>query len=204
GGSTLAGAPTCTVDGSAATVSGSGPYTVSVLGNGTHPVVCSVSDNAGNTGSGSDSVKIDTANPTVTVSHTVNGTNGWNTNSPVTVNVTTADTGTSGLAGAPTCTVDGSAATVSGSGPYSVAVSGNGTHPVVCTVSDNAGNSGNGNDSVKIDTLNPSGSITINSDATYTNSVSATLNLLATDATSKIVSYRVAEASDCSSATFGT
>ena len=96
---------------------------------------------------------------TVTVSHTVNGTNGWNTNAPVTVNVTTADTGTSGLAGAPTCTVDGSAATVSGSGPYSVSVAGNGTHPVVCSVSDNAGNTGSGSDSVKIDTVNPSGSI---------------------------------------------
>src|SRR5437764_602672 len=104
--------PTVTVS---QTVNGTNGWNTNapVTGNVTHPVVCSVSDNAGNTGSGSDSVKIDTANPTVTVSHTVNGTNGWNTNAPVTLNETTAVTVTCGLAGAPTCTVDGSAATVS-------------------------------------------------------------------------------------------
>ena len=143
GGSGLAGAPACTVDGSPATVTGTGPYSVSVTGDGTHPVSCSVSDLAGNSNAGNDSVKIDTVNPTITVSHTSTGTNGWNTNSPVTVNVTVSDA-TSGIAGTPTCTVDSSPATVSGSGPYTVSVSGQGSHSVSCSVSDNAGRSNTG------------------------------------------------------------
>ena len=62
----------------------------------------------------------------------------------------------SGLAGAPTCTVDGLPATVTGSSsPYSVSVSGQGIHPVSCSVDDNAGNTGTGTDSVKIDTIAP-------------------------------------------------
>ena len=51
------------------------------------------------------------------------------------------------------------------------------------------------------DTTLPTGTITINSNATYTISPSVTLNLNATD-TNGIVSYRVAQASDCSAATF--
>ena len=52
---------------------------------------------------------------------------------------------------------------------------------------------------VTIDTLDPTGSITINDDDPYTNSTAATLNLDATDANG-IVDYRVAEDSDCSGA----
>jgi hypothetical protein len=52
-----------------------------------------------------------------------------------------------------------------------------------------------------IDRTNPTGTITINSGATYTNSASVTLNLTATD-TNQIVAYRVANGGDCSSASF--
>ena len=69
---------------------------------------------------------------------------------------------------------------------------------------DAAGNiSSNATDSIILDMTNPTGTITINGNATYTTSTSVTLNLNATD-TNGIVSYRVAEAADCSSATFVT
>src|SRR5207247_4018949 len=58
---------------------------------------------------------------------------------------------TSGIAATPTCTVDGPPATVTGSGPYSVAVAGEGSHPVSCSVDDNAGNTNGDSDTVKID-----------------------------------------------------
>ena len=54
---------------------------------------------------------------------------------------------------------------------------------------------------VTIDTVDPTGSITINDDDAYTNLTSATLNLDAIDANG-IVDYRVAEDSDCSGASF--
>jgi hypothetical protein len=70
----LAGPPTCTDNGSAVTVTGtSSPYSLSISGEGTHAIDCSATDNAGNTGTASDSVKIDTVNPAVSVSHTADG-----------------------------------------------------------------------------------------------------------------------------------
>jgi len=62
---------------------------------------------------------------------------------------------------------------------------------------------GDGNLSVQAaagDTTAPTGSITINSDATYTNSTSVTLNLSATDAVG-VTGYKVADGTDASAAT---
>src|SRR5205814_2431775 len=89
GGSGLDGSPACTVDSSPGTLSGSGPWTFSVSSDGSHSVECSVHDLAGNHNSDSETVKIDTTNPAITVSHTADGSNGWNVNSPVTETVTT-------------------------------------------------------------------------------------------------------------------
>src|SRR5205823_2727566 len=291
-GSGIAAAPSCTVDGSPATVTGSAsPYAVSVSGEGTHPVSCSVSDNAGNSNTGLDTVKLDLhapsslassptynndgtidvsytasdtggsglkrvdlyvktpsgssytlamsdvvgtgtgidntfaysvptvsgptdyvqgtyrfytratdvadnveaapANPDATttqtlqdsiapslsVSHSANGA-GWNNSSPVTVTITSADTG-SGIAAAPSCTVDGSPATVTGSAsPYAVSVSGEGTHPVSCSVSDNAGNSNTGLDTVKLDLHAPS---SLASSPTYNNDGTIDVSYTASD-----------------------
>jgi hypothetical protein len=91
------------------------------------------------------------------VSNQPTGSNGWNTSSPVTETVSASDSG-SGLAGAPSCTVDGSAATLtaSGSGTWTFPASGDGQHAVSCQASDGAGNQGNATDTVKIDTVAPS------------------------------------------------
>jgi hypothetical protein len=77
--SLLAGPPTCTDNGTALPVSGaSSPYSASVSGPGTHNVSCSASDNAGNSESANDEVKIDTSAPVVTPNVTGTlGNNGW-------------------------------------------------------------------------------------------------------------------------------
>src|SRR5213078_2583287 len=96
---------------SPASLTGTGPWTFDVTGAGSHSVSCSVSDLAGNSNSDSETVKIDTTDPSITVSHTADGSNGWNVTSPVTETVTASDGG-SGLDGSPSCTVDDSPATL--------------------------------------------------------------------------------------------
>src|SRR5207247_2304450 len=144
-------------DGSGATLTGTGPWTFGVSGGGTHVVSCSASDLAGNDAAAGDSVKIDSTNPSIDVSHTADGDNGWNTSSPVTETVTASDSG-SGLEGAPTCTVDDEAAglTAGEAGTWTFDVAGGGTHAVSCSVSNLAGASNSADDTMKIDTTDPS------------------------------------------------
>src|SRR5439155_12289283 len=288
---------TCTVDGSPATVTGSGPYSVAVAGEGSHPVSCSVDDTAGNTNGDSDTVKIDLHAPTslassptynndgtidvtytasatggsglrqvdlyvktpggltytlvlsdvvglgsgidhtfaysvpmsggdyvqgtyrfytratdvagnveaapadpdatttqtlqdsiapaIDVSHTADGSNGWNVNDPVTVTVTASDAG-SGLAAAPSCTVDGSPATLTGpASPWTLSVTGEGSHPVSCSVSDNATNPNSDADTVTIDTVDPTISVSHSANGAGWNITSpVTIDVTASDATS--------------------
>src|SRR5207248_2344468 len=127
-GSGLDGSPSCTVDSSpAGALAGSGPWTFGVSGVGSHAVSCSVSDLASNSNSNSDTVKIDTTNPAITASHAADGSNGWNVTAPVTETVTSSDSG-SGLDGAPSCTVDSSPASLTGTGPWTFDVTGAGSH----------------------------------------------------------------------------
>jgi hypothetical protein len=126
---------------------------------GTTTVTCSATDAAGNTASDSFAVTVQDATlPTLSVSHTPDGTNGWNKTSAVSLSVSASDTD-SGVAAAPTCT-DGSTALTLTAGPtagnWTASVSGEGTHDVSCSVSDNADNSTNASDTVKIDTSAPS------------------------------------------------
>ena len=122
-------------------------------------VTCSATDAAGNTASDSFAVTVqDATPPTLSVSHTPNGTNGWNKTSPVSLNVSASDTD-SDLAAAPTCTDGSTGLTLTASptaGNWTASVSGEGTHDVSCSVSDNANNSTNASDTVKIDTIAPS------------------------------------------------
>lgn len=98
----------------------------------------------------------DTTPPSVSVSHAVDGQNGWNVNAPVTETVTASDEG-SGLAGAPSCTVDGNAVTLSsdGTGAWKFDVAGDGQHAVACSAADNAGNEASAGDATEIDTTPP-------------------------------------------------
>ena len=156
----LAADPTCkdgTTDLPLAAGSTAGTWTTSVSGEDTHTINCSITDNAGNSTSASDTVNIDTTPPTLTVTHTADGSGGWNNTSPVTVNVSASDSG-SGLTGAPTCkdgTTDLSLAAGSTAGNWTASVSGEGTHIVECTVSDQGGNQSTASDTVKIGTQAP-------------------------------------------------
>ena len=99
----------------------------------------------------------DTTPPTLTVTHTADGSNDWNKTSPVTLNISASDS-ESGLAGAPTCK-DGSTdltLTAGTAGNWTASVSGEGTHTISCSVSDNADHSTSATDTVKIDTKVPS------------------------------------------------
>ena len=96
--------------------------------------------------------------PTLSVANSADGQTGWNTSSPVTLDVAASDPG-SGLAGAPTCTDGTNALTLaagSTAGTWTASVSGDGTHSISCTVKDNAFNSATASDTLKIDTTAPS------------------------------------------------
>jgi probable HAF family extracellular repeat protein len=100
----------------------------------------------------------DTTGPDLSVSHTADGSNGWNKTSPVTVEVSAIDAGT-GLEGDPICTDGTNTLTLvagSAAGTWTANVSGEGTHIISCSVSDEAGNPASASDTVKIDTLAPS------------------------------------------------
>ena len=100
----------------------------------------------------------DNTPPTLSVSHTPDGTNGWNKTSPVTLTVSASDSG-SGLAADPTCTDGSTALTLtagSTAGSWTASVSGEGTHNISCSVSDKATNTSSPTtDTVKIDKTAP-------------------------------------------------
>lgn len=124
----------------------------------------------------------DTTPPTLTLSHTPDGQNGWNVSSPVTETISASDSG-SGLAGAPSCTVDGNAATLSAggsAGTWTLGASSDGQHSVSCSVSDNAGNQAQASDTVKIDTTPPVVSYTGNA-GTYSVADSVSITCSASD-----------------------
>src|SRR5207247_2294237 len=159
----LAAAPSC-LDGATPLVltpGAPGTWTTTVAGDGSHAIGCSVDDTAGNTNSDSDTVTIDTVDPSISVSHSADGSNDWNISSPVTIDVTATDA-TSAIAAPPPSTVAGPPAPVTGSGPYSVAVAGEGSHPVSCSVDDTARNTNGDGDTVEID-LHPPTSPSIDS-----------------------------------------
>jgi probable HAF family extracellular repeat protein len=100
----------------------------------------------------------DTTEPNLSVSHTADGSNGWNKTSPVTLKISAIDTGV-GLESDPTCTDGANTLTLaegSTAGTWTANVSGEGTHTISCSVSDEAGNTASASDTVKIDTLAPS------------------------------------------------
>jgi hypothetical protein len=126
---------------------------------GTTTVTCSAADAAGNKASGSFAVTVqDSTPPTLSVSHTPDGSNGWNKTSLVTLSVSASDSG-SGLAAAPTCTDGSTVLTLTAShtsGTWTASVSGEGIHDVSCSVSNNANTLTNASDTVGIDTSAPS------------------------------------------------
>ena len=98
--------------------------------------------------------------PSISVTHTPNGLNGWTTTNPASVTITASDAG-SGLAGKPSCTDNGSSINVNGSAPnFTASALGEGMHNVACTATDADGNTASGNVSVKIDSVKPTVNVT--------------------------------------------
>ena len=130
---------------------------------GTHDVVVSGSDNAGNSNSASRHYVLDDKPPVVTVSFPgPNGSNGWFKTSPVTGSVSATDpsnVASISCSGAALSLVTGTGTpTASGT----LTVSAEGTSSVICTATDGAGNPGADTGSVNtatimIDTQAPTG-----------------------------------------------
>ena len=98
----------------------------------------------------------DSTPPSLVVSHVVDGQNGWNVVAPATLSVAAKDAGI-GVLGAPTCTDNGTAISVTGPAPsFSAKVTGAGAHTVACSVRDYLGNVANVGDTVRVDTVAPS------------------------------------------------
>ncbi len=101
-----------------------------------------------------------------------------------------------------TCQLDGGGFSTCASPKTYNGPLGDGPHTFDVKAVDPAGNeSGLTSYAWTIDTVDPTGSLNINDGDTYTSSTAVTLNLSATDANG-IVSYRVANGSDCTSGTF--
>jgi outer membrane protein assembly factor BamB len=103
--------------------------------------------------------------PTISVTHTVDGSGGWNKRTPVAVAIAASDPD-DGLAAKPACTDSRNAGApvalnVSGTAsPYSTLVSGDGTHAISCTISDKSGASSSAKDTVNLDATAPAIGIT--------------------------------------------
>ncbi|HEY2916662.1 MAG TPA: hypothetical protein VGI98_05535, partial [Candidatus Limnocylindrales bacterium] len=139
----------------------------------------SCTDSAGNVGDASPSpltIKRDATAPTLSLSHTADGANGWNVTDPAAEALTAADT-TSGVdVSTFNCTdsLSGFGAVTGSSSPYAADISGQGVHTLDCTVQDAAGNtSSSAGDTMKIDSVKPSASI-----VTPANNASYILNAL--------------------------
>ncbi|HEX4687644.1 MAG TPA: PxKF domain-containing protein [Nocardioides sp.] len=134
-----------------ATDTGSGvagqPSPTVVSSNGTSNPSTSATDRVGNTGTGSVTVRLDRAAPTITGSASgTAGKNGWFISSPVTVTFTCADNPATGASGISSCLADGTS-----SSSRSIAASGS----VGGTARDVAGNTSTTSVPVQIDTSGP-------------------------------------------------
>jgi hypothetical protein len=131
----------------AATTSYSAPFSV---GDGTHSIVFTATDVAGNSSSQTVNVNVDLSLPVITIDPPsgTTGDNGWFV-SNATVGASATDGG-SGLA-LLEYSVDGGLSAAY-AGPVTL---GDGTHTIIFTATDQAGNSGIGSTVVNIDTLAP-------------------------------------------------
>jgi len=167
---------------------------VSIGADGSHTVYFVTTDNAGNVSAPSAtlSVKIDRTPPAISTSITggTSGLNGWYT-SAVQVGATASDA-TSGVDPA------GLQYTVDGGAPQSgstATVAGDGTHTVVFSAHDIAGNQGSGSQTVRIDTTPPVAGFSIpapdGQNGWYRSAV--TVSATASDATSGVASREVSQ-----------
>jgi outer membrane protein assembly factor BamB len=102
--------------------------------------------------------------PSIVITHSAGGTNGWNRVAPVQLGITASDPD-DGLAGTPLCTdrlgLASVALSVAGTlSRYHATVSGDGIHRVTCTATDLAGRATAASRALKLDTTAPSIAVT--------------------------------------------
>ena len=156
-------------------------------GDGTKTVTYRVKDNAGRTATFSDTIVLDTVNPTGSIS--IAGGGAWSTSTGVTLNVSASDA-TSGVATTQASNDNVTYTSVSGTTPAWTLTSTNGTKTVWYRVTDAAGRSTTVSDTIGLDTVNPTATITINNGASTTISTAVTLALTQADATSGPFQHR--------------
>ena len=164
-------------------VSGTTPAWTLTSTNGTKTVWYRVTDAAGNATTVSDTIVLDTVNPSATIS-VANGA-AWTTATGVTLNVSASDA-TSGVATTQASNDNVTYTAVSGSTPSWTLTSANGTKTVWYRVTDAAGRTTTVSDTIGLDTVNPSATIAINNGAATTTSANVTLDVTASDATSGV------------------
>jgi len=161
-----------------------------ISGDGTKTVYVQYKDNAGNwSGSISDTIILDTTLPTGTIS--INNGAQYTNSTSVTLNLSASDS-----SGVSKMRFSNDGTSWSGEENYATSkawalISGDGTRTVYVQYKDNAGNwSGSISDTIILDTTAPTGTISINNGAQYTNSTSVTLTLSASDSGSGVSKMR--------------
>jgi len=151
-------------------------------GDGTKTVYVQYKDNLGNwSGSISDTITLDTTQPTGTIS--INSGAAWTNSTSVTLTLSASDahSGVSKMQFSNDGVVFSSEEDYATSKSWTL-TTGEGTKTVYVQYKDSADNwSGSISDTITLDTTPPTGTISINSGAAYTNSTSVTLTLSASD-----------------------
>jgi hypothetical protein len=160
-------------------------------GDGTKTVYVQFRNNANmSSGSYSDTIILDTAPPTGSI--TINGGATYATSTSVSLGLSASD----GLSGVDDMRFSNNGSSWSGWEPYGTSkawslISGDGTKTVYVQYRDNIGNiSTPYNDSIVLDTTAPTGSIVVNGGAPYATSTSVSLGLSASDPTSGVDDMR--------------
>ena len=174
-------------------------YTL-IGGDGSKTVYVWYKDAAGNISSAvNDSITLDTTVPTVTITSPTSSSTHATTSSTVSLGGSASDS-TSGITSVTWSNDVGGSGTASGTTSWSVSSISlsSGSNVITVTVTDGAGNTGTDTITVTADTV-PTGSVSINSGASYTNSTAVTLTLAASD-TIGVAGYYVSNSSTSPSA----
>jgi len=159
-------------------------------GDGSKEVRYQVRDNAGLISTFTDTITLDTVSPTGTVK--INGTDLYTTSPNVSLTLSSSDA-TSGLDQMRFSTDSGSSWAsweAIASSKNLTLPTGDGSKEVQYQLKDKAGLVATFTDTITLDTVTPSGSVSINSSAIYTTSRDVTLNLSSSDATSGLDQMR--------------
>ncbi len=162
-----------------------------ISGNGNKTVYYQIKDNAGNIATYTDTIVMDTIDPSGSI--TINNGDTYTTSSLVILALTYSDTTGSGVLQVRYSNDANSWSSwesASATKAWDLA-SGDGTKTVYFQIKDNAGNVATYTDTILLDTTAPTGSIIIKGGDLYTTSSTVTLSFTAADATSGVYKIRL-------------